>query len=458
MGTVWRAYDEVLDREVAVKEVRLPARASEGERRVLCRRLVEEARATAALTHPGVVAVHDVVVEDGRPWIVMELVHARSLFQVVAEDGPLTPARAARVGREVLAVLRAAHGAGIAHRDVKPGNVLLCADGRVLLTDFGLAVHLDDDGDIADTLAPGIQGSPAYLAPERVRGDPGGEAADMWALGATLYAAVEGAPPFLRPHALASMLAVLMEEFEPPRDAGVLGPVIVGLLRPDPAERLTAAETARMLDALIDDDDDAQDDGGGARRPPREGRRHPRIGAFASVAAFAGAVVVLGAWTARWNAVGQSDAATLVPVAGAVERTVDYRVPGGYSVDVPADWRRTERDGTVQWDDPDAPQRLRIAPAPGDALGGLRSAERTAEDGGLYAGYHRLRLERTPDLAGGAAEWEFTYRGLPGTPELHGLHSRAGGYELSFSAPDARWTPGQRLYDKILGSFRPEGH
>ncbi|MEV4259556.1 serine/threonine-protein kinase, partial [Spirillospora sp. NPDC049652] len=220
MGTVWRAHDELLDREVAVKEVRLPERLTVGERRLACRRMVEEARATAALRHPGVVEVFDIVMEDGRPWIIMEFLRARSLHAVLAQDGPLPPARAAEIGLALLSVLRAAHAEGILHRDVKPSNVLLCDDGRVLLTDFGLAVHMHGGvhGGTGvhggpgqdDTLVAGIEGSPAYLAPERVRGRPSDPASDLWSLGATLYAAVEGRSPFLRSHALASMVAVLL--------------------------------------------------------------------------------------------------------------------------------------------------------------------------------------------------------------------------------------------------------
>ncbi|MFI0357102.1 serine/threonine-protein kinase [Actinomadura sp. 9N407] len=247
MGTVWRAHDDMLARDVAVKEVRLPDRRTRGERRLLCRRLIEEARATAALRHPGVVDVHDVVIEDGRPWIVMELLRARSLHQEIAEDGPLRVERAARIGQSVLSVLTAAHDAGILHRDVKPSNVLLCNDGRILLTDFGLAVHMDQAQEPEETLIAGIEGSPAYLSPERVRGEPGRQESDLWSLGATIYAAVEGVSPFLRCHALASMVAVLLGEYDPPVRAGRLAPVIEGLLRQDPGERLRAAEAARLL-------------------------------------------------------------------------------------------------------------------------------------------------------------------------------------------------------------------
>ncbi|WP_026341718.1 serine/threonine-protein kinase [Actinomadura atramentaria] len=453
MGTVWRAHDELLDREVAVKEVRLPGRLSEGERRILCRRLLGEARATAALRHPGVVAVHDVVVEDGRPWIVMEFVRARSLQEVVAEDGPISPVRAAEIGRAVLSVLRAAHGRGILHRDVKPSNILIANDGRVLLTDFGLATHMERGQQIAETLVAGIEGSPAYLAPERVLGEDAGEASDLWSLGVTLYTAVEGVSPFARAHALASMVAVLLGDYPPPRRAGALTPVIGALLRREPLERLTARDTARLLaDVANPPLPDPR-----VSWPQRVGvglaAWRPRVGAVTSVAMFAVLAVVLGAWTARWNAVGQGDAA-LKAVPDGAARAATYREPAGYSVDVPAGWtRRATRDG-VEWTDAAGGRTLRIVPARGDALGGLRGDERAALESGVLPGYRRLRLEAMPGLGHAAAEWEFTWRGGGDEPARHGLRSRMPGFEFAFTAPDDRWTPAQRVYDQILRTFR----
>ncbi|MQY05644.1 Serine/threonine-protein kinase PknD [Actinomadura sp. RB68] len=456
MGIVWRAYDEMLDRDVAIKEVRLSERLGTDEHRLVYRRLVDEARATAALHHPGVAALYDVLVEDGRPWLVMEYLDARSLRQLVDEEGPLPTARAAEVGLAVLSVLRAAHGAGILHRDVKPSNVLLCSDGRVLLTDFGLAVHAQNGQNVTDTLPPGIEGSPAYLPPERVRGEPGTEASDMWSLGATLYTAIEGTSPFLRAHAIASMLAVLLHEYEPPARAGVLKPMIDGLLQPDPADRLDADTTERLLRAAVELQEQT------AHGPAIW--RWPRVGALGSTAVFVVGVVAAGAWSARWDAVGKSDAAALV--AGSSPRTVAYHEPAGYTVEVPAGWRHARRrDGAVEWADPASGLRLRIAPAgqqAGDALAGLRRAEQRA--GRHYPGYRRLRLETAPDIAGGAAEWEFVWHpggnAGGGTAEdaagLHALRSRAAGYDFTFTAPDSRWTPGQRVYDRILRSFRPD--
>ncbi|MCW2915290.1 MAG: serine/threonine protein kinase, partial [Actinomycetia bacterium] len=243
MGTVWRAYDEILDREVAVKEVLLPPGLSAAERDVLYQRTFREARASARLSHPGVVTVHDVIEEDGRPWIVMELVRARSLQDVIDEDGPVTPRTAADIGRQVLAALSHAHQAGILHRDVKPSNVLITEDGRAVLTDFGIA---QVEGDATLTQTGLVMGSPAYIPPERVQGERAVPASDLWALGATLYAAVEGKAPYERSDAMSALAAALTEEVPPPRNAGSLRRVLLGLLARTPAERMTA-ETAMPL-------------------------------------------------------------------------------------------------------------------------------------------------------------------------------------------------------------------
>ncbi|XRQ06814.1 serine/threonine-protein kinase [Actinomadura welshii] len=540
MGTVWRAYDEMLDRDVAVKEVRLPARITEGERRVMCRRLLAEARATAALRHPGVVAVHDFIIEDGRPWIVMEFVESCSLNRLVAEEGPLGVRRTAEIGAAVLSVLRASHAAGILHRDVKPSNVLVCDDGRILLTDFGLAVHMVNGRESADTMPAGIEGSPAYLSPERVNGVPGVEASDLWSLGATLYLAVEGFSPFLRCHALASMMAVVLGDYAPPERAGPLAPVIEGLLRQRPEDRLAAGAAAELLRGVLGTVPEpgataaahrvprarrgsrgeaprpnfsgglsrglsgglyrgfsrgprvpwtlrgagpSGEPGGdaappcGSRRaaPPRArwGRvlrrpgvpvfltgRRVRPGAVTGVAMLAVLAAGGGTWAARWTSIGNSDSVALRPAAGVPADTARYREAGAYSVRVPAGWQASRSGSAMRWTDVRTGRGLRITRAPGDSLAGLRAAEREAVAADRYPGYRRLRLQPVPEVIAGAAEWEFTWKGdVTRTFEdgvRHVLCSRAAGYEFCFHAPDRRWTPGQRLYDRILDSFRPE--
>ncbi|MBP8537695.1 serine/threonine-protein kinase [Streptomyces sp. MK37H] len=243
MGVVWRAYDEALGREVAIKEVRAPAGLGDRDIDRLYARMEREGRAAARVSHRNVVTVYDVAME-GRPWIVMELVRGLSLADVLDAEGPLPPARAARIGAEVLAALRAAHAVGVLHRDVKPGNVLMANDGRVVLTDFGIAVV---EGDAALTLTGELVGSPEFLAPERALGRSPGPEADLWSLGVLLYAAVEGFSPFRQDTPLSTLRAVVDESLPRPRRAGPLTSVLEGLLDKDPRRRLPATEAERLL-------------------------------------------------------------------------------------------------------------------------------------------------------------------------------------------------------------------
>ncbi|MFD7691746.1 serine/threonine-protein kinase [Streptomyces sp. NPDC059805] len=244
MGTVWRARDELLHREVAVKEVRAPAGLAASDVERMYARLEREAWAAARVADRNVVTVYDVATQDGRPWIVMELVRGISLAELLDADGPLSPRRAAHIGSEVLSALRAAHGAGVLHRDVKPANVLLSNDDRVVLTDFGIAMV---EGSSALTMTGEVIGSPEFLAPERALGRTPGPESDLWSLGVLLYAAVEGNSPFRHDTPLSTLRAIVDEELPPPRRAGPLAPVIEGLLRKDPAERLPAARAQEDL-------------------------------------------------------------------------------------------------------------------------------------------------------------------------------------------------------------------
>ncbi|MEU3252828.1 serine/threonine-protein kinase [Streptomyces sp. NPDC006997] len=248
MGTVWRAEDETLGRTVAVKELRFPSNIDEEEKRRLITRTLREAKAIARIRNNSAVTVFDVVQEDDRPWIVMELVEGKSLAEVIREDGLLEPVRAAEVGLAVLDVLRSAHREGILHRDVKPSNVLIADDGRVVLTDFGIA---QVEGDPSITSTGMLVGAPSYISPERARGHKPGPAADLWSLGGLLYAAVEGSPPYDKGSAIATLTAVMTEPLEEPKNAGPLRDVIYGLLNKDPAERLDDAGARRMLNAVI---------------------------------------------------------------------------------------------------------------------------------------------------------------------------------------------------------------
>ncbi|MFI7591745.1 serine/threonine-protein kinase [Micromonospora sp. NPDC049359] len=247
MGRVWLARDEMLHRDVAVKEVVPPAWLAEAERAELRLRTLREARTAARLNHPNVVRLYDVVHDGENPWIVMEYVASRSVQQIINAEGPLNPTRTAQIGLAVLAALRAAHTAGVLHRDVKPHNVLVADDGRVVLTDFGLATF--DGGDGAMT-GPGlVLGSPQFVAPERARDGVSDPRTDLWSLGATLYATVEGQSPYARSSAMATLSALATEPPDPMRRAGPLRPVISGLLQRDPWRRLTAAEAEPLLRA-----------------------------------------------------------------------------------------------------------------------------------------------------------------------------------------------------------------
>ncbi|MFJ6439761.1 serine/threonine-protein kinase [Streptomyces sp. NPDC091649] len=248
MGTVWRADDETLGRTVAVKELRFPSAIDEDEKRRLITRTLREAKAIARIRNNSAVTVYDVVDEDDRPWIVMELIEGKSLAEAIREDGTLTPRRAAEVGLAILDVLRSAHREGILHRDVKPSNVLIAEDGRVVLTDFGIA---QVEGDPSVTSTGMLVGAPSYISPERARGHKPGPPADLWSLGGLLYASVEGCPPYDKGSAIATLTAVMTEPLDPPKNAGPLTDVIYGLLARDPDQRLDDAGARALLNDVI---------------------------------------------------------------------------------------------------------------------------------------------------------------------------------------------------------------
>ncbi|WP_051732189.1 serine/threonine-protein kinase [Kitasatospora phosalacinea] len=323
MGLVWRARDALLEREVALKEVRPPdpavLDADPAAAYELRERVLREARALARLQHPNVVTIHHIVdnAELAHPWLVMELVSGGSLHDRIRR-GPLAPQEAARIGRGLLAALTAAHAAGIQHRDVKPGNVLLRADGTPVLTDFGIAALSESTG---LTATGALIGSPEYIAPERIRGQEGGPASDLWSLGMTLYVAVEGHHPLRRANSIATLAAILDQPLPPPVRCGALGPTLLALLARDPAERPDAARLDRLLAAAEQGVDGTlggspafsptetnspipysrtETDGvlphapTGAGRPPRPRRRTGRV----SAAVVAGAAVLgLLGWT-----------------------------------------------------------------------------------------------------------------------------------------------------------------
>ncbi|MEV8399021.1 serine/threonine-protein kinase [Streptomyces niveus] len=318
MGTVWRAVDETLGRTVAVKELRFPTSIDEDEKRRLITRTLREAKAIARIRNNGAVTVYDVVDEDDRPWIVMELIEGKSLAEVVREDGILTPKRAAEVGLAVLDVLRSAHREGILHRDVKPSNVLISEDGRVVLTDFGIA---QVEGDPSVTSTGMLVGAPSYISPERARGKKPGPAADLWSLGGLIYASVEGCPPYDKGSAIATLTAVMTEPLDPPKNAGALEEVIYGLLAKDPALRLDDAGARALLQDVIDTPDPSElpEPAADATRvvalPPIPPEPAPRTKGRTREAAASGSVAGAGAAGAAGTATAAAPPS--VPAAGA---------------------------------------------------------------------------------------------------------------------------------------------
>ena len=248
MGVVWRAHDAVLGREVAVKEVVFPPNMADDERRPAQARVMREARAAARLNHPGAVTLYDVVQDHGGTFIVMELVDAPTLADLVRASGPLPVERVAEIGAQVASALEAAHAAGIVHRDVKPGNVMVPDRGMAKLADFGIA-SLQGDPQLTSTGL--VIGSPAYMAPEQAKGEESGPSADFWALGATMFYAVEGEPPFDRGTSIATLAAVVNDPPRTPRRAGALTPLITALLAKDPGSRPSGPELRAELARLI---------------------------------------------------------------------------------------------------------------------------------------------------------------------------------------------------------------
>jgi serine/threonine protein kinase len=248
MGQVWRGRDEILDREVAVKEILLPYDLVPEQRDLLIRRVMREARSAARLNHPGIITVHDVVEHNDAPLIVMEFITGGSLATVIREEGRLRPERVAAIGAAMLDALQEAHAAGIVHRDLKPDNVLITGR-RTIITDFGIASMVDGTA----LTGTGAQlGTPLYMAPEQIEGEPATPASDLWSLGATLYAAVEGQPPFTGPTLTALFNAILIKSPRPAEHAGSLGEILGELLNKDPARRASASRTAQSFATLLE--------------------------------------------------------------------------------------------------------------------------------------------------------------------------------------------------------------
>lgn len=504
MGVVWEAYDELLHRDVAVKEVNFPPDLSEEDRDRLAARTLREARAVAAVDTHAAVRVFDILDQDGRPWIVMEMVRGRSLTAVLRERSSLPAQEVARIGLAVLEALEAAHAAGVLHRDVKPGNVLIGDDGRVALTDFGIATV---DGDGGETTSGVIVGSPAYVAPERVNGDPSTPASDLWALGATLWTAAEGRPPYAGDNAIAVMSSVTHNDPPPCRQCGgPLADLLRRLMDRDPQRRPDAA-TAREVLARVAADPTATlavtqpypseelpaafdrttvleaptTQSAPAPRPvtsppvsspsstapppsstaPPRRRRWLRALSVAVVVAVAAVTVVLLSRGQSGTTPGEhhrtAGSATRTAIPGGWTRYTDPTL--GWSVGVPPGWQRsTAADGT-RFTDPAGGRYFLVAsrqPAGSSAIGAWRDAERAFR--ATHQDYQRLRLESI-DVSGArdAADWEFTY--VDGGAALHALDRAMvfghTGYGLFRQSHTDQWDASQSLFDRIEATFQP---
>lgn len=501
MGKVWRAQDEVLHRTVAVKELTAGLYVSEADRRVLHARTQKEARAAARISHPGVVTVHDVLEYDGRPWIVMQYVDGPSLADSTAESGRVEPAEAARIGLHVLGALRAAHAAGVLHRDVKPGNVLLASDGRVLLTDFGIAAI---EGDATITRTGELVGSIDYLAPERVRGGDPGPASDLWSLGATLYAAVEGRSPFRCTSPLSTMQAVVTEEHPPPRHAGALEPVIAALLRKEPEQRPPAEELERMLREVMEGRrpraaqayvpartaDPAErpvptalltgpmsSPGPGVPAPKRSGawRRVVVVAVLAGVTGAAAGFLALrygsgggspGTGAAKSPTASGTPTGTPGTAAGPGDGQQWQRVrdPEGFSLLVPAGWSRQRAGDQIDYT-PDGGRRLiRISvdrtPDFENPYLHMLDVEKTVKK--RLPEYRRLRLDQNAFRdREKSALWEFTWTETKDNAgERRAIDQVYFGddgteYALYMSSPAEEWTTTRQRFDRMVQSFQP---
>ncbi|WP_208682679.1 serine/threonine-protein kinase [Streptomyces sp. ID38640] len=493
MGTVWRAEDELLGRPVAVKKLLVPPHLSDDEIETLYERTRREARSAARITHPHVIVVHDVVDDEGLPCIVMEYIPSVTLGDLLKRKGALPPDEAARIGRGMAAALRAAHDAGVLHRDVKPANVLLGNDGRIVLTDFGIAVQA---GTPSLTRTGELVGSIQYLAPERLRSgiaEPG-PASDLWSLGATLYQAVEGRPPFGRDTAIETAYAIATEECPRPRNAGDLGPVIAGLLVKEPGERMDAHEAERLLGdhtagtvtALGDQPTrphraEARPHRAEARPhrteapavPARKGRRGRRTALWSAAAMAVAASVTGGVLLWPWGGAGASGARPAG--AHAPSRPPSTRpspppppVPAGYhlkeegpgfSLPIRDGWKRQDPPGAeVAYVSGLAGLRINIVPFAGES-DPLRHWRETEEDQTRRdnPGYERVRMDPTTFRGRPAGYWEFTFDGSARkyrAVELAFSGTDGTQYVVYLSAPDAQWNQYRPVFDTAVKGIR----
>jgi len=465
MGTVWRADDEVLGRQVAIKRLHARPELSADELATLYERARREARSAARIQHPNVIVVHDVVDDDGRPCIVMEYVPGPTLADLLKDGRTLPHEEAARIGLDTVAALRAAHAAGVLHRDVKPGNVLLGTGDRTVLTDFGIAMT---DGASTLTKTGEMVGSIHYMAPERIRGLTPGTASDLWALGATLYQAVEGRPPFRRATAMETAYAIAVDPLEPMKQAGPLEPLIEALLIKEPDERPTAQQTERALQTAWWGEATAElpppapelttaEATGDTGRGRRRGRRGIVAGVL-TLGAAATAFVLHGTSTSTPGHATSSPTTTTSasPVPDGYHLVRDRQL--GVSFPVPDDWKAGKRSAeSVTYTDGTGLAGLTIGvvdPAGPDPSSHFADIEANTKVN--YPTYRRLRMQQTTFRQQPAAIWEFTFQGRVRVFRAIDLGFGKEGdreYDIYLSAPDAKWDTYRPVFDKVRDGF-----
>lgn len=488
MGTVWHAEDTLLKRTVAVKEIELPRAVAEEERQAIRKRVLREARAAAALNHANAVTVYDVIEEGGKAFIVMERISGRTLDDVVKNDGPLSDERASGIAEDVLSALEVAHEAGIVHRDVKPANVMITDDGRTKLADFGIASVKDDPKITASGL---ILGSPSYMAPEQATHGSSGPEADLWGLGATLYFALEGVPPFKGDGPIPTLTAVVGDEPRPMETTSGLIPVVDALLEKEPGTRATSSDVRRMLKTLsgpgtpvaptarIDETPATP----APARPPRPtpaptprteraaDRRSPWMWLAGVGALLLVAVIVATFLNAREDA---TEGDRSGPGAGAQgpEQSEGVTVPSdwvayedpalGYELRYPSDWTvDVEDENNTFFKDPASGTYLQVAwVQPPNELGPEGAWEAQAETfAASHENYQEIRIEPTTFQSMDAAEWEFTYE--DGGAFLHAIDlgfitpDDSTGMALLFQTHEEDWDSSQELFEQLKAGFRP---
>ncbi|MER7108499.1 serine/threonine-protein kinase [Streptomyces sp. NPDC000229] len=394
MGTVWRARDEVVDRDVAIKEPRVPEHFTAAERHTAYLRMQREARAAARIDHPSVVAIHDVVTEGDSPWIVMELVRGKSLAELL-DEGTVSPQEAARIGLAVLGALTAAHEAGVLHRDVKPGNVMVGRHDRVVLTDFGIA-QMEGEQKLTETGA--FVGSPEYIAPERVLGRRPRPESDLWSLGVMLYQAVEGVSPFRRQTTPSTLQAILLAELPPPQHSAELTAVVTGLLRKEPESRLTAQAALPMLRAATTPLPRPSTSASAVAPPGQDGPAAARPGSLKRrllrpLPLAAGAALVVALLVALVLPFGGDD------VPDGWKRYEEYRMR--VTVAAPADWTITTADDLESSDG--AYTGTRYTSPKGDMTLLVDKKEKTTETAMATAQRWKQEYETATPPTGGSA-------------------------------------------------------